>query len=67
MLSMSSVADGYLGIFRKYSAAILKENLPMHVPCFIKEHLWMSASDEVTLKKVFGRSKLSSKLTKKVT
>ena len=34
----------------------------MHVPYFIKEHLWMSASDEAILKKKIGRSKPSSKL-----
>ena len=26
----------------------------MNVPYFIKDHLWMSASDEATLKKNFG-------------
>ena len=37
----------------------------MYVPYFIKEHLWMSASDEATLKKIFGGSKPSLKLTLK--
>ena len=35
-----------------FRTAILKENLPMDVYYFIKEHLWMSAFDEATLKKV---------------
>ena len=35
----------------------------MHVPCFIKGHLRMSASDQTTLKKKFGGSKPFSKLT----
>ena len=35
------------------------------VPCFIKKHLWMSASDETTLIKCFGGRKPSSKLTLK--
>ena len=39
-------------IFPKvFRTSILKENLAMDVPYFIKEHLWMSASDEPTLKK----------------
>ena len=33
----------------------------MNVPYFIKEHLWMSASGELTLKKTFGGSKPFSK------
>ena len=37
----------------------------MDVPYFIKDHIWMSASDEATLKKHFGGSKRSSKLTLK--
>ena len=49
-----------------FRAVILKENLPMHVPYFIKEHLWMSASNEVTLQKNFDGSKPSSKLTLKI-
>ena len=51
MLNKSSLAAVFLGISRKYSA-ILKENLPMYVPYFIKEHLRVSASDEATLKKI---------------
>ena len=35
-----------------FRTAILKENLSMDVPYFIKEHLWMSAFDEPTLKKL---------------
>ena len=34
----------------------------MNVPFFIKEQLWMSASDEATFKKTFGGSKPISKL-----
>ena len=50
MLNMSSVADVFSRNFPKiFRAAILKENLLMDVPYFIKEHLWMSASDEATL------------------
>ena len=37
----------------------------MNIPYFIKEHLWVSASDEVTLTKISGGSKPSSKLTLK--
>ena len=37
----------------------------MDVPYFIKEHLWMTASDEAALKSTFGGSKPSSKLTLK--
>ena len=29
----------------------------MDIPYFIKEHLWMSASDELTLTKISGGSK----------
>ena len=29
-----------------FRTVILKENLPVDVPYFIKEHLWSSASDE---------------------
>ena len=36
-----------------------------NLPYFIKGHLWMSASDETTLKKSFGESKPSSKFTLK--
>ena len=49
-------------IFRR---AVLNGRLPMDIPYFIKEHLWMSASDEVTLTKISGGSKPSSKLTLK--
>ena len=35
----------------------------MAVPYFIKEHLWISASDETKLKKGFVESQTSSKLT----
>ena len=45
--------------------AILKENLTVDVPYFIKENLWISASDEATLKKSFGGSNLSLNLTLK--
>ena len=48
-----------------FRTAILKENLPINVSYFIKEQPWMSASDEVTLRKYFGGSKPSSKLTLK--
>ena len=47
---MSSVADVSRNFPKLFRKAILKENLPMDVPYFIKEHLWMSAFDEVTLK-----------------
>ena len=43
--------------------AILKLKLPIDVPYFIKEHLWMSAFDEAALKIIFGGNKPSSKLT----
>ena len=67
MMNMSSVADVFLGISQKYSEQlyISKENLPMDVSCFIKENLWMSASDEATIKKIIGGTKSSSKLTLK--
>ena len=55
------ISSIFARIFRK---AILKQN-PMDVPYFFKDHLWMSASDEATLKKHFGGSKRSSKLTLK--
>ena len=45
MLNMSSLTDVFLGI-----SAILKEYLPTDAPYFIKENLWMSASDEAKLK-----------------
>ena len=41
------------------------KSLFSNFPYFIKEHLWMSTSDEATLKKKFGGSKPSSKLTSK--
>ena len=63
MLSMSFVADVFYKNFQKiFRTAILKENLLMHVPYFIKKHLWMSASDKATLKKIFGGSNPSLKL-----
>ena len=48
-----------------FGTAILKENLLMDIPYFIKENLRMRASYEATLKNKFGRSKPSSKLTLK--
>ena len=48
-----------------FRTAILKENLTMDVPYLIKEHLWMSAFEEATLKKIWGGSKPSSRLTLK--
>ena len=33
----------------------------MDIPYFIKEHLWISVFDEVTLTKIFGGSKPSLK------
>ena len=65
MLSMSFVADVFKNFQKLFRTAILKENFLMYVPYFIKEHLWMSASDEATLKKIFGGSKPSLKLTLK--
>ena len=60
---MSFVADVFYKNFQKiFRTAILKENLLMHVPYFIKKHLWMSASDKATLKKIFGGSNPSLKL-----
>ena len=35
-------------ILKIFSTAMLKDNLPLNVPYLIKEHLWMSAPDEVT-------------------
>ena len=44
----------YSGNFPKIlTTSILKEKLLKDVPYFIKEQLWMSASDEATLKKFF--------------
>ena len=66
MLNMSSVDDVFSRNFPKmFRAAILKETLLMDVPYFIKEHLWTNASDQATLKKIFGGSKPSWKLTLK--
>ena len=65
MLNISSVADVFQGISKKYLEQLFKENLPMDVPYFIKENLWMSASDEAAPKKIIGGSKSSSKLTLK--
>ena len=66
MLNMSSMADVFSRNFLKiFKTAILEENLPMDVSYFIKEHLWMRASDEAALKKMFGGSKPSLKLTLK--
>ena len=53
MRKMNSVADVFLEIPRKYSEQLFKENL------------WMSVSDEVILKIIFGGSKPTSKLTLK--
>ena len=64
MLHMSSVADA-LNFPKIFRTTILKENLPMDVPYFIKRHLWMRASDEATLKIILGGSKPYSKLTLK--
>ena len=44
-----------------FRTAVLNERLPINIPYFIKEHLWMSASDEVTLTKISGGRKPSSK------
>ena len=67
MLNMNSVADVFSRNFPKiFRTAILKENLPTGALHFInKEHLWMSASDEVTLKKDYSASKASSNVTLK--
>ena len=69
MLNMSSAADSknFLKILR---TSFLKEDLPIDVPHFIKEHLWMSVYIVATLKKKkkkkkIGGSKPSSKLTLK--
>ena len=50
MLNMSSAADSknFLKILR---TSFLKEDLPIDVPHFIKEHLWMSVYIVATLKK----------------
>ena len=67
MLNMSSATDSknFLKILR---TSFLKEDLPIDVPHFIKEHLWMSVYIVATLKKKKkknGGSKPSSKLTLK--
>ena len=68
MLNMSSAADSknFLKILR---TSFLKEDLPIDVPHFIKEHLRMSVYIVATLKKKKkknnGGSKPSSKLTLK--
>ena len=68
MLNMSSAADSknFLKILR---TSFLKEDLPIDVPHFIKEHLRMSVYIVETLKKKKkkknGGSKPSSKLTLK--
>ena len=46
-LCHSCYLRNFWNIFRK---AILIKYLSMNVPYFIEEHLWMSASDEATLK-----------------
>ena len=67
MLKMSSVADAFSRDFTEiFRTTILKENLPMDVPYFKEHLLFMSASDEATLKKNFRGSKSSSKLTLKI-
>ena len=67
MLNMSSIADFFSRNFLKmFRTVILKENILMYVTYFIKEHLWMRASDEETRQKSFGGNKLSSKLTLKI-
>ena len=68
MLNMSSAADSknFLKILR---TSFLKEDLPIDVPHFFKEHLRMSVYIVATLKKKKkkknGGSKPSSKLTLK--
>ena len=53
MLNMSSIADVFSRNFPKiFRTAILRENLLMDVPYFIKDHLFfMSDSDEATIRK----------------
>ena len=65
--------EGALEIFKEQTDKIRQKYLKqlfqkktlqtMDVPYFIQEHFWMSASDEATLKTIFGGSKPSSKLT----
>ena len=43
----SEFLENFLKIF---TTPILKETVPLYVPYFIKEHLWMSAFDKETLK-----------------
>ena len=45
-----------------FRTAILKEKLLMDVPYFIKEQLWMNASDEATLKKKIWWEKILLKV-----
>ena len=59
-----SFAAVFLGISESTQNNYFKENL-IDIQYFIKEHLWISASDEATPKKLFGRSKSSLKLTLK--
>ena len=54
MLNTSSVADVFLGISENIQKSYFKrkpdKSLFINLSYFIKEHLWMSASDEATLK-----------------
>ena len=60
MLKMSSVADAFSRDFTEiFRTTILKENLLMDVPYFKEHLLFMSASDEAALKKIFCGSKSS--------
>ena len=47
---MSSGAGAFQNSQKIFRTAILKKCVPMDALHFIKEHLWMCASDEVTLK-----------------
>ena len=38
-------------MWKTFKLAILKDNLPMDVPYFIKEHIWVKTSDEAISKK----------------
>ena len=49
-LNMNSVTGVFLGISRTIQNIYFKRK-PLDIPYFIKEHLWMSAFDEATLKK----------------
>ena len=53
-----SFAAVFLGISKSTQNNYFKENL-IDIQYFIKEHLWISAFDEATPKKLFGRSKPS--------